>query len=67
LELRATDGTGTLFDRVERFERDAILAALQQSAYRMSDAARALGLERSHLYKKCQQLGIDLRSERKSD
>jgi len=29
--------------------------------------ARALGLERSHLYKKCQQLGIDLRAIRKSD
>jgi DNA-binding NtrC family response regulator len=33
----------------------------------MTNTARALGLERSHLYKKCQQLGIDLRSERKSD
>jgi len=29
--------------------------------------ARALGLERSHLYKKCQQLGIDVASERKSE
>jgi DNA-binding NtrC family response regulator len=28
-------------------------------------AAEALGLERSHLYKKCQQLGIDLQSLRK--
>jgi len=59
LELRSSDGTGTLFDRVEQFERDAILAALQQNSYRMSEAARTLGLERSHLYKKCQQLGID--------
>jgi DNA-binding NtrC family response regulator len=24
----------------------------------MTETARALGLERSHLYKKCQQLGI---------
>jgi DNA-binding NtrC family response regulator len=31
----------------------------------MTNAARALGLERSHLYKKCQQLGIDIREERK--
>ncbi|MGA1998602.1 MAG: hypothetical protein ABSG52_01300 [Terriglobales bacterium] len=30
----------------------------------MTNTARALGLERSHLYKKCQQLGIDLRSVR---
>jgi len=28
----------------------------------MTEAARALGLERSHLYKKCQQLSIDLQS-----
>jgi hypothetical protein len=28
----------------------------------MTDTAKALGLERSHLYKKCQQLGIDLRA-----
>ncbi len=33
----------------------------------MSNTARALGLERSHLYKKCQQLGIDLRGLRKSE
>jgi DNA-binding NtrC family response regulator len=26
----------------------------------MTETARALGLERSHLYKKCAQLGIDL-------
>jgi DNA-binding NtrC family response regulator len=28
----------------------------------MTEAARALGLERSHLYKKCQQLSIDLQT-----
>jgi DNA-binding NtrC family response regulator len=28
----------------------------------MTDTARALGLERSHLYKKCQQLGIEHKS-----
>jgi len=33
----------------------------------MTNVARALGLERSHLYKKCQQLGIDLQSLRKPD
>jgi DNA-binding NtrC family response regulator len=31
----------------------------------MSETANALGLERSHLYKKRQQLGIDLRAMRK--
>ena len=33
----------------------------------MTNVARALGLERSHLYKKCQQLGIDLQSLRKPE
>jgi DNA-binding NtrC family response regulator len=31
----------------------------------MTDTAKALGLERSHLYKKCQSLGIDLRALRR--
>ena len=42
------------------------LAELRRHHHHMTNVARALGLERSHLYKKCQQLGIDLRSERKS-
>ena len=32
--------------------------------FRNTETARALGLERSHLYKKCQQLGIDLKAQR---
>ena len=44
-------------------ESDAIMAELKRNQ-RMTDTAKALGLERSHLYKKCQQLGIDLRSLR---
>jgi DNA-binding NtrC family response regulator len=31
----------------------------------MSVAAKSLGLERSHLYKKAEQLGIDLRALRR--
>lgn len=53
----------TLAARTEAFEREVILAELQRHP-RMTDTAKALGLERSHLYKKCQQLGIDLRSLR---
>ncbi|MFN7997347.1 MAG: sigma-54 dependent transcriptional regulator [Bryobacteraceae bacterium] len=56
-------GAGTLSARVESYERDVILAELKRHP-RMTDTAKALGLERSHLYKKCQQLGIDLRSLR---
>jgi two-component system, NtrC family, nitrogen regulation response regulator NtrX len=64
----ATDaGTGTLAQRMEAYEREVLLAELRRSHHHMTNAARALGLERSHLYKKCQQLGIDLRSERKPE
>jgi two-component system nitrogen regulation response regulator NtrX len=60
-------GNGTLAHRIESFEREVLLTELRRHHHHMTNVARALGLERSHLYKKCQQLGIDLRSERKSD
>ncbi len=53
--------SGPLSARVDAFERDTLLAELKRNQFRMADTARALGLERSHLYKKCQQHGIDLR------
>src|SRR5436309_561447 len=56
---------GTLAARVEAFERETLLAALESHNFQMTETAKALGLERSHLYKKCQQLGIDLQSVRK--
>ncbi|HEY1341501.1 MAG TPA: helix-turn-helix domain-containing protein, partial [Bryobacteraceae bacterium] len=58
--------TGTLAQRVDAFEREQILAELKRHNQRMTDTAKALGLERSHLYKKCQALGIDLRALRKA-
>ncbi len=57
-------GVGPLAGRVESFERATILAELKRNRHHMTNTAKALGLERSHLYKKCQQLGIDLRSVR---
>jgi two-component system, NtrC family, nitrogen regulation response regulator NtrX len=39
-----------------------MLSELQKHGRNVTQTARALGLERSHLYKKCQQLGIDLQS-----
>ena len=56
---------GPLSQRLDSFEREQILAELKRHNQRMSDTAKALGLERSHLYKKCQALGIDLRALRK--
>jgi len=53
-------GSGPLAERVQFFEREVILAELKRSHHNMSAAAKALGLERSHLYKKAEQLGIDL-------
>jgi DNA-binding NtrC family response regulator len=58
---------GTLSQRVDAFERETILAELKRHNQRMTDTAKALGLERSHLYKKCQALGIDLRALRKGE
>ena len=60
----STPEEGALAQRVERFERAAILAELRRQQHHITNTARALGLERSHLYKKCQQLGIDLRAVR---
>ena len=57
--------TGTLAERVEAFERELLLAELKAHRYHMTETAKALGLERSHLYKKCQQLGVDLQAVRK--
>jgi two-component system, NtrC family, nitrogen regulation response regulator NtrX len=57
--------TGTLAERTEAFEREALIGEIRRQNFHMTNVARALGLERSHLYKKCQQLGIDLHEIRK--
>ena len=54
------DSKGPLAQRVLQFERDTVLAELDRNGRHVTQTAKALGLERSHLYKKCQQLGIDL-------
>jgi len=60
-------GIGLLSQRVEVFERETLLAELKRHNHHMTNTAKALGLERSHLYKKCQQLGIDLRAARQKE
>jgi DNA-binding NtrC family response regulator len=57
--------SGGLSDRVQSFEREVLLAELKRANYNVAAAARTLHLERSHLYKKAEQLGIDLRAVRK--
>jgi DNA-binding NtrC family response regulator len=50
--------SGTLREARERFERDYVVAVLQHHRGRMGDAARALGIERTNLYRKIKQLNI---------
>ena len=63
----SAESSGTLADRTEAFEKEVLLAEIRRHNFHMTNVARALGLERSHLYKKCQQLGIDLQSLRKPE
>jgi DNA-binding NtrC family response regulator len=64
---RALAASGTLAARIDGFERETILAELDAAHNNMTEAARALGLERSHLYKKCAQLGIDVQKLRRAE
>lgn len=52
------DLTASLRDARQRFEREYIAAVLERHRWRMSEAARALGIERANLYRKTRQLGI---------
>ncbi len=67
LQLRngLAGSVGTLASRVEQFERETVQAELERTHNNMSEAAKALGLERSHLYKKCSQLGINVKELRR--
>ena len=65
--LSSGTSSGTLADRVQHFEREAILAELKRSNYHITNAAKSLGLERSHLYKKAEQLGIDIQKQRREE
>jgi two-component system, NtrC family, nitrogen regulation response regulator NtrX len=65
--VASAEPSGTLADRTEAFEKEVLLAEIRRHNFHMTNVARALGLERSHLYKKCQQLGIDLQSLRKPE
>lgn len=57
----AIPAEGALRDLVDAHERDVIRERLRLTGGHVTNAARSLGLERSHLYKKCKQLGIDIR------
>jgi DNA-binding NtrC family response regulator len=54
---RFREGAG-FHEQVEDAEREIILGALAAHGDNISETARALGLERSHLYKKMRALGL---------
>jgi two-component system nitrogen regulation response regulator NtrX len=58
-EGAAAPGPRRLADAVRDFERAEIRAALAAEGGHVTRAAARLGLERSHLYKKMKQLGIE--------
>ena len=60
-------GSGPLAERVQSFEREAILSELKRNNYHITNAAKSLGLERSHLYKKAEQIGIDIQKHRREE
>ncbi|HVP43347.1 MAG TPA: sigma-54 dependent transcriptional regulator [Terriglobales bacterium] len=64
LEAPAALGSGPLSSRLDVYEKQIILSELKRNHFHITNTAKALGLERSHLYKKCEQLGIDLRRMR---
>jgi len=49
---------GSLREARLSFEREYIAAVLREHGWRMSDAARTLGIQRANLYRKTRQLGI---------
>jgi DNA-binding NtrC family response regulator len=48
----------TLKDARARFERDCISATLLRHHGRVGDAAKALGIQRTNLYRKVRQLNV---------
>ena len=51
---------GTLRSARRQFERDYIALVLQHHRWRIDDAARSLGIQRTNLYRKARQLGISM-------
>ena len=60
-ELRASakSRSSDLRDVRDAAERDRIVQALEDSDWNVSEAARRLGIERTHLHKRLKALGID--------
>ena len=57
--------TGTLKEARDRFERDYVAAVLDRHRGRMAEAAKALGLQRTNLYRKVRQLDVARRPRKR--
>ena len=57
-ELQGPQQGATLREARSRFERDYIAATLRRHRGRMADAARALGIQRTNLYRKVRALNL---------
>ena len=66
--VEPVDASATLRDAKARFERDCISAMLARHHGRVPEAAKALGIQRTNLYRKIRQLNVarSLLSARKS-
>jgi len=60
-------GSRDLRQSVKEFEKVSILSALEEAAYDKRRAAVLLGLSKSSLYRKMEELGIDLSPEESRD
>jgi len=49
----------TMKDARDRFERELIISVLENTNYNYSKAAKRIGIERTWLYRRCRQLGIE--------
>jgi DNA-binding NtrC family response regulator len=58
--LAANTPSGTLRQARAQFERDYILHVLRRHGWRVAEAARTLGIQRTNLYRKARQLGVAL-------
>jgi two-component system nitrogen regulation response regulator NtrX len=56
-----TDEFSTLLEAREAYERDYILKKLDECNGNVTRTAEALGLERSHLYRKMKALGVNIK------
>ena len=52
------EATPSLREARQTFEREYISTVLEEYGWRMTEAARVLGIERANLYRKTRQLGI---------